>query len=91
MEIEKLSNVKRTTCFAEHQKRSLTCEKSTCRMWIKDGGNFNCCLLKAKEPHTLQEIGDLFGVTRMRICQLEKSILRKVEAAGEVEELNPYA
>ena len=91
MDIKKLGNVKGTTCFAEHEKRSLTCERSTCRMWINDGGNLNCCLVKAKEPHTLQEIGDLFGVTRMRICQLEKSILRKVEAANDMEELSPYA
>ena len=91
MDIEKLGNVKGTTCFAEHEKRSLTCERSTCRMWINDGKNLNCCLVKAKEPHTLQEIGDLFGVTRMRICQLEKSILKKVEAANDMVELNPYA
>jgi len=28
---------------------------------------------------TLQEIGDIFGVTRMRICQVEKKILSKLE------------
>ena len=27
---------------------------------------------------TLQQIGDIFGVTRMRICQLEKKILKKI-------------
>ena len=88
---EKLDNVKGTTCFAEHEKRSLTCERSTCRMWINEGSSLNCCLIKAKEPHTLQEIGNLFGVTRMRICQLEKTILRKVETANDIEELNPCA
>jgi hypothetical protein len=84
-------NIPGTTCFAEHEKRSLSCEKNTCRMWIHDYEAKNCCILKAKEPHTLQEIGDLFGVTRMRVCQLEKIILKKVEASKGLEELNPYA
>jgi DNA-directed RNA polymerase specialized sigma subunit len=81
--------VKGTTCFAEHEKRTLTCEKASCRMWLDDKKSLNCCILKAKEPHTLQEIGDMFGVTRMRICQLEKSILKKVETLEEMLELNP--
>jgi DNA-directed RNA polymerase specialized sigma subunit len=82
--------VKGTTCFSEHEKRSLTCEKDKCRMWIEDKKSLNCCIIKAKEPHTLQDIGDLIGVTRMRVCQLEKSILQKVEAQKNVVELNPY-
>lgn len=60
-------------------------------MWLDDKSSHNCCILKSKEPHTLQEIGDLFGVTRMRICQLEKSILRRVKVLDEIDELNPYA
>jgi len=27
---------------------------------------------------TLQKIGDIFGVTRMRICQIEKKTLSKL-------------
>jgi len=91
MERDKTHPVPGTTCFAEHEKRSLSCEKTACRMWINDSACNNCCVIKAREPHTLQEIGDLFGVTRMRICQLEKSILRKVEVSQGMDELNPYA
>lgn len=48
-------------------------------MWINCGKSLNCCLIAAEENHTLQEIGDIFGVTRMRICQLEKSIIKKID------------
>ena len=27
---------------------------------------------------TLQTIGDIFGITRMRVCQIEKKILNKI-------------
>jgi len=33
----------------------------------------------------------MFGVTRMRICQLEKSILAKVEELDEIVDLNPFS
>ncbi len=73
------SIIKNTTCFSEHEKRNLTCAKSECRYWIKCKNHNNCALLGAKKgPLTLQEIGDIFSVTRMRICQIEKTILNKV-------------
>tara|TARA_Y100001970_G_C14050872_1_gene758859 strand:+ start:233 stop:367 length:135 start_codon:yes stop_codon:yes gene_type:complete len=37
-------------------------------------------LLAAKEgPRTLQQIGDLHGLTRMRICQIEKIAIEKIK------------
>lgn len=40
----------------------------------------NCAVLAAKreDTRTLQEIGDIFGVTRMRICQIEKAVMSKL-------------
>jgi hypothetical protein len=74
------SIVTETTCFSEHEKRNLDCKKESCRYWIDCGTHLNCALLGAKKgPLTLQEIGDIFNVTRMRICQIEKTILVKVQ------------
>ena len=77
--MENDNTIKNTTCFSEHEKRNLSCEKSGCRYWIECKLHNNCSLIGAKKgPLTLQEIGDIFNVTRMRICQIEKTILGKV-------------
>jgi hypothetical protein len=73
--------VKYTTCFREHKQRDLPCGKDTCRYWVKAKNIQNCCIIGADNgPHTLQEIGDIFNITRMRVCQIEKSILKKLNS-----------
>ena len=68
-----------TTCFNEHEKLKVLCEKSDCQYWHEKPDCQNCVLIAAKQGvRTLQEIGDMFGVTRMRICQIEKQIFRKL-------------
>ena len=37
---------------------------------------------------SLQEIGDHLGLTRMRICQIEKAILKKIEESQSLDEFN---
>ena len=80
--------LKGTSCFNEHKKRNLSCAKKDCRYWVNSKGHLNCALIGAKKgPLTLQEIGGIFDVTRMRICQIEKSILEKVQNLVSKEEL----
>jgi len=41
---------------------------------------------KNMREHSFQEIGDEIGLSRMRICQLEKLILEKIKKSGDLKE-----
>jgi hypothetical protein len=75
-----------TTCHAEHEKYKVPCQKTSCRFWQKTDASQNCIMIAAREgERTLQEIGDIFGVTRMRICQIEKLIFKKLLSKTDLE------
>jgi DNA-directed RNA polymerase sigma subunit (sigma70/sigma32) len=72
-------------CFNYNQKNGQSCLNNQCRYWIECEKSNNCCILmlKAKDYNedktTLQDIGDIFKVTRMRICQIEKNAIKKLK------------
>jgi len=67
------------TCFAAHARYGVLCMRKKCRNWITNEKNFNCAMIAAQRgPMTLQDIGSVFGLTRMRICQIEKKIRGKI-------------
>ena len=73
-------------CFEYNRSKNISCNKKDCRYWINQKNSVNCCLiasennkLKTKEKFTLQDIGDIFNVTRMRICQIEKIAIKKLK------------
>ena len=73
-------------CYEKVQAENRPCSEKKCRNYLKSERHLNCAILAARYgPMTLQEIGDIFGVTRMRICQLEKRILKKVESILDYE------
>ena len=67
-------------CFEFYEDCELSCEKNSCRYRINHINSQNCALIAASSgPKTLQEIGDIFGVTRMRICQIEKRAIKRLK------------
>ncbi|NDD67706.1 hypothetical protein EBZ35_08700 [bacterium] len=68
-----------TKCFEAIEKFNSKCERKTCKNWIDFSQGKNCLLLTAQAgPLTLNEIGKIYGLTRMRICQIEKNIYQKI-------------
>ena len=66
-------------CFEMHESKKINCENKKCRQWINCKSHNNCTIIASKSgPMSLQEIGDIMGVTRMRICQMEKRIIQKI-------------
>ena len=75
-----------TTCFKEHREHGVDCQKKECNYWIENKDCQNCTMILSSDgPKTLQQIGELFGVTRMRICQIEKSVLSKLKTKSKIE------
>lgn len=68
-------------CYQQHEKKELCCNNKSCRMWIKASEHQNCTLIASKKgPMSLQQIGEILGVTRMRICQIEKKVIEKLSS-----------
>ena len=69
-------------CFEYHKEKRKVCQKTDCRYWIEKPDDQNCCINAAKEVKntTLEDIGNIFKVTRMRICQIEKKAIKKIKS-----------
>ena len=70
-------------CFELNKNINSICKKEKCRYWIDSKKNGNCCIATIsnnKDNLTLEEIGKLFNVTRMRICQIEKIAINKLKS-----------
>jgi hypothetical protein len=73
------SVIEGTTCFHEHAKYDIQCMRNSCPHWVEYPSEQNCVINASRSgPHTLQEIGQIFNLTRMRICQIEKRVLEKI-------------
>ena len=67
-------------CFEYIASKNSKCKKENCRYWINSNVNKNCTLHYAKkEGITLEDIGKIFDITRMRVCQIEKIAIKKIK------------
>jgi len=68
------------TCFNFHKENNMLCKNKKCRYWHDINESQNCIVNKSNnKKHTLQEIGEILNITRMRVCQIEKQILNKLK------------
>lgn len=72
-------------CYEYHNKTGSECEKMNCRYWIDCKDSQMCCLnlCKKNSSLTLEDVGKIFGITRMRICQIEKMAIKKLKFISE--------
>lgn len=68
-------------CFEQISNETKSCNQKKCRYWIDCKEYKNCCVVGAhsSDKITLQNIGEIFNVTRMRICQIEKAAVKKLK------------
>lgn len=60
-------------CFDVHESFDVSCCEEQCRQWIKSEEHNNCTIVAANNgPLTLEDVGNILGLSRMRICQIEK-------------------
>ena len=77
----KLPILKDSTCYEAVEKSNCECQRKGCKQWIDFQRGKNCMLLTTQNgPLTLNEIGKIYGLTRMRICQIEKNIYQKIRS-----------
>ena len=68
-------------CYEYCKIKNKKCKNKSCRYWIDNCESKNCTIVAAhkKDSITLEEIGKIFKVTRMRICQIEKRAIEKLK------------
>jgi len=70
-----------TKCYEAVDKHNVPCERKGCNKWIDFQQGKNCMMITTQAgPLTLNEIGKIYGLTRMRICQIEKNIYQKIRS-----------
>ena len=68
-------------CVSKCIKHNKKCVKTNCRKWMDYGEDLNCTEIAVKKngSMTLQEIAKRLKYSHVRISQIEKAALRKLQ------------
>jgi hypothetical protein len=68
------------------------CVDTTCEWRLKNESFFNCTWVACNfGPFTLEEVGEMMGVTRERIRQIEAKALKKLQHKKRRDQLRDFA
>lgn len=77
--MKRLTVLQDKTCYEATDNTGIACQRKSCKQWLPFLRGKNCMILTTQSgPLTLNEIGKIYGLTRMRICQIEKGIYQKI-------------
>ena len=84
--------VNRYRCKEKGHLISEVCQETTCVWRLKNEIFFNCTWVACNYgPFTLEEVGEMMGVTRERIRQIEAKALKKLQHKKRSEHLKDFA
>ncbi len=55
-----------------------TCKQNKCEWWVNSSRSMNC-VLRVKHEHNQSEIAKAMGISKQRVCVLERKALKKME------------
>jgi len=79
-------------CAEVCNKDEKCCENEDCRMWINHTEDLNCTeiAIKKKGAMTLKEVGKRLGISYVRVTQIEKEALKKIQKIDLLKEDTNY-
>ncbi|MFZ3105581.1 MAG: sigma factor-like helix-turn-helix DNA-binding protein [Smithella sp.] len=80
------------TCKKKNILISEICTDTICEWRLKNESFLNCTWVACNYgPFTLEEVGDMMGVTRERIRQIEAKALKKLQHKKRRDQLKDFA
>jgi DNA-directed RNA polymerase sigma subunit (sigma70/sigma32) len=79
-------------CKKRGQRIAEVCEDLSCEWRLKNENFLNCTWVACNYgPFTLEEVGEMMGVTRERIRQIEAKALKKLQHKKRRDQLRDFA